>query len=288
MIVSQSLTSIATHLDQERVSHYGMNQGWVKGGYCRVHTADRSYFIEFIVDGRIERVFVDVYPQIVVEKPYRHMVHAYVNEKTSGFRSGRVDIDSDTGELKIRVETSIVDRAVSVEDIKDMEMIAIHIADSLYRRLDKLAHGVFFHDDDPDVMSDAEKAAKDLDKKLRQVSDEMRRGLGQEDAEDVWDDEWEEELDEELDEDLDALVKSIDPDDEEEQDDVVDVVLESSGGRRLCLMLYIQEITGVPMIEAMHMLESTPVTILTSITRERAQEVVNRLKEEGAVANIRS
>ena len=95
--------------------------------------------------------------QIIVEKSHRYEVHAYVNEKTSTYQDGRVDIDNENGELKIRVATSIVDHAVSEKDIEDMEHLAVRISDGLERRLDKMAHGVRFKEDDPDVMGECEK-----------------------------------------------------------------------------------------------------------------------------------
>ena len=123
-IVKKSLNSIEAYLNKERKAFYGMFQGKVPGGYCRVMTRDRSYFVQFIIDEDIERVFVEVYPQIMVEKPYRYMVHAYVNEQTSTYKSGRVDIDDDNGELKIRVETSIADHATFHELAQEDDILS--------------------------------------------------------------------------------------------------------------------------------------------------------------------
>ena len=151
-IVKASLNNIEAYLNKERKAFYGMFQGKILGGFCQIMTPDRSYFVQYIVNDKLERVFVDVYPQIIVEKPYRYEVHAYVNEKTSTYQDGRVDIDKVNGELKIRVATSIVDHAVSEKDIEDMEHLAVQISDGLERRLDKMAHGVRFREDDPEVM----------------------------------------------------------------------------------------------------------------------------------------
>ena len=291
-IVRESLKSIETHLNNERQAQYGMNQGKILGGFCRVMTRDRSYFIEFIVDDKIERVYVDVYPQIVVEKPYRFMVHAYVNEKTSNYKSGRIDIDDDNGELKVRVEASIVDHAVSVKDIKDMEHLAVQISDGLERRLDKMAHGVPFRDDDPELMSDSEKKMANLKKKLRGGSDSDT-----EDADpfmeflkkmsSMVDDDSEDDSDS-ADDDLSAILESIDFEDKtDDVGDGVDVVLEQYGENKFYVIKCVRDISGVSLPEAKRMVESAPITILKNVSREKAESAINRLKAEGATAEIR-
>ena len=171
-IIKETESNIKTHLENERTALYGIFMGLIPGGFCRINTSDRSYHVEYIVDEKIKRFFVDAYPQIVCEQPYRHMMHAYVNEKTSGYKSGRVDIDDDNGEVRVRVEASIVDKPVSVKDIKDMEHLVIRICDSIEKRLDKMAHGVYFKEDDPDLMSAAEKKFASLKKRLSTLHDD--------------------------------------------------------------------------------------------------------------------
>ena len=171
-IVKESERNVRAHLKKERQAFFGMFMGPIPGGTCRIQPSDRSYRVDYIIDEKIERFYVDVYPQIVCEKPYRHTMHSYVNQKTSGYKSGRVDIDDDNGEVRIRVEASIVDKPVSVKDIKDMEHLAIHICDELEKRLDKMAHGVYFKEDDPDLMSAAEKKLAELKNKLSALDDD--------------------------------------------------------------------------------------------------------------------
>ena len=289
-IVERSLRSIETYLNKERQAFYGMFQGKIPGGWCRVMTKDRSYFIQFIVDEDIERVFIEVYPQIMVEKPYRYMVHAYVNEQTSTYKSGRVDIDDDNGELRIRVETSIADHAVSEKDIEDMEHLAVHISDGLERRLDKMAHGVPFKDDDPDLMSEREKRMARMKKKLEgadcdESSDSdpfmelLKRisSMSDDDSEDDSDDD-----------DISTLIESIDFEDKTDgASDGVDVVLESYGENKLYVIKCVRDITGVSLPEAKRMVESAPLTILKNVSQEEAERVMDRLQAEGAKVSIR-
>ena len=169
-IVMETVNNIENHLKKERKLNYGMLMGVKPGGFSRIVTQDRCYHVFYSADESKERVFVDVYPGITIEKAYRQMAHSYINEKTSGFKAGRVDIDEDTGEVRIRVETSIVSNPATVKDIRDMEHLAIHISDSFERKLDKLGHGVYFKDDDPDLMSASEKKMELLKKKLAQIS----------------------------------------------------------------------------------------------------------------------
>lgn len=293
-IVERSLKSIETYLNKERQAFYGMFQGKIPGGCCRVMTRDRSYFVQFIIDEDIERVFVEVYPQIMVEKPYRYMVHAYVNEQTSTYKSGRVDIDDDNGELKIRVETSIADHAVSVKDIEDMEHLAVHISDGLERRLDKMAHGVPFKDDDPDLMSEREKRMAKIKKKLEGADDDdssdsdpfmelLKRisSMSDDDSNDDSDDDSD-------DDDISTLIESIDFEDKTDNaSGGVEVVLEAYGENKLLVVKCVRDISGVSLPEAKRMVESAPIAILKNVSQEEAERAVDRLQAEGAKVSIR-
>lgn len=289
-IVKKSLNSIEAYLNKERKAFYGMFQGKVSGGYCRIMTRDRSYFVQFIIDEDIERVFVEVYPQITVEKAYRYMVHAYVNEKTSTFKAGRVDIDDDNGELKIRVETSIADHAVSEKDIEDMEHLAVHISDGLERRLDKMSHGVPFKEDDPELMSEREKQMNRMKKKLEGSGDddssesdpflELLKRISSMDDDDSDDDS--------DDEDVSELIESLDFEDKTESaSGGVDVVLESYGENKLYVIKCVRDITGASLPEAKRMVESAPLAILKNVSQEEAESAVDRLLAEGAKVSIR-
>ena len=295
-IVQESLKSIEKYLNDERQAFYGMFQGKVPGATCRVMTPDRSYFVQYIVDENIERVYVEVFPQITVEKPYRQMVHAYVNEKTSTYKSGRVDIDDDNGELKIRVETSIADHAVSVKDIKDMEHLAVHVSDGLERRLDKMAHGVYFREDDPDLMSDNEKKMTKLKKKL-EGSDASSKGSTDPFMEllrtisSMEDDDNDESDEEDYVADSDGLFSLQESIDFEDKTDTamegVDVVLESYGENKLYVIKCVKELLDVSLPEAKRMVESAPIAILRNISQDDAEKALDKLTAEGAKAVIR-
>ncbi len=165
-IVNKSINAIEQHMKNERQAFFGLFQGECPGGFCRIHTANRHYFVHYILDEKLERFFVDIYPQCVCEKPYLFMSHYYANKKNSSYKSGRIDIDDDCGEVRIRVETSIVEHSVEVKDIKDMEHLAIRIADEIERRFDRLGHGIYFEEDDPAVMGEMEKKMMALMKKM--------------------------------------------------------------------------------------------------------------------------
>lgn len=165
--VIESLENIETFMKNEHNGFWGMMRGNTPGAIAKILTKDRFYFLTIIVDDNLDKVFLDVHPQCVCEKPYRQTVHGYINSHTSTYKSGRIDIDNDSGEVKIRVETQISDHPVSSADLKDMELLAIHISDRIERRLDKLCHGVWFSEDDPDVMGGLERQHKKMIDKLK-------------------------------------------------------------------------------------------------------------------------
>ena len=194
-IIETTERNVKRHLESKRKAFFGMFLGEVRGGFCKIRTKSRSYHVDYIIDDKMERFFVDAYPQITCEKPYRYMMHAYVNEKTSTFKSGRIDIDEDNGEVKIRIESSFTDQAVSMSDIDDMEHVAIQLFDSLEKRLDRMAHGVYFNDDDPELMGAAERYLFDMKKRLSALDDDsdesfddliesLKAGVGKGDGDD--------------------------------------------------------------------------------------------------------
>ncbi len=158
-IAQECLNSIENYLSKERMAFYGLFMGVCPGAYCHIMTDERSYFIHYLIDEQLMRVFVDVYPQCICERPYRNMMHTYINRKTSTLKSGRVDIGID-GEIKIRLETSITDHPISGKDINDMENLAIQISNSIEKKIDRIAHGCYFEEDDFDIVSNIKKAIK--------------------------------------------------------------------------------------------------------------------------------
>ncbi len=185
-IVKECIDNIDAYLNAERDMFYGLFKGNYPGGFSHVIIKERAYFVHFLVDEYFERMFVDVYPQCICEKPYLNMMHAYVNKKTSSIKAGRIDIAMN-GQVKIRIETSIVERAASIKDIKDMEGLAIQISQSVEKRLDRIAHGVLFREDDPDVMSDIEKEEFSLSK-ISEFDDDFDDDSDDEDSNDEVDD----------------------------------------------------------------------------------------------------
>lgn len=163
----ESLKNIEVFMKKEHKGLWGMMQGNTSGAIAKILTKDRFYFMTIIVDDDLDKVFLDIHPQSVCEEPYRQMVHGYLNAHTSTYKSGRIDIDDDSGEVKIRMETQISDHPVSVADLKDMEYLAVNISDGLERRLDKLCHGVWFNEDDPELMGNMERQRKKMIERLK-------------------------------------------------------------------------------------------------------------------------
>lgn len=220
--VIESLKNIETYMKKEHKGLGGMMQGNTSGTIAKILTKDRFYFMTIIVDDNLDKVFLDIHPQCVCEEPYRQMVHGYLNAHTSTYKSGRIDIDDDSGEVKIRMETQISDHPVSVADLKDMEHLAVNISDGLERRLDKLCHGVWFNEDNPELMGNMERQRKKMIEKLERLK--KKTSLFDDDTDD--------------DEDDDAL-SDIDFDDnnDEDEDDNDDDDDASSGLSELLKLL---------------------------------------------------
>ena len=144
IVKEKTLENIETYLKENYSEVYGMFQGRIMGGFAHVRTEKSAFFMELILDTKIERFYLDIYPPIRVEKPFRQMVHAYINEKTSTFKSGRIDIDPVNGEVKIRLVGPVVDTPISVETIDDIVSLGLYIAFGKHiNDVEKLAHGLF-------------------------------------------------------------------------------------------------------------------------------------------------
>lgn len=284
---------IMEHLRSKNRAFFGPLEGKYPGAFCRLAMRDRSYFVMYIVEEDLERVFVDVFPQCICERPYRQMMNAYVNNKTSGYKSGRVDVDDENGEVRIRTETSIVDHAVTAGDIDDMEKLAIHVSDCLERRLDKIAHGVFFNDDDPEVMSEAER------RHLRRQDDD-----DDDDDDDVDDESFSdllkhfaamrggapsgEENDGDGDGDSDGETPLVEGsvEGDETAEEQFDVVLMSYTGSKISTMRVVSELTGVNATDARTLTAEMPSVIMSGVSRAIADHAVAKLEEVGAKAEV--
>lgn len=145
------------------------------GGFRFILTEDREYICEYTIDADIERFLLDLYPQIVCPQQHLNTTHMYVNRASSSWKSGRVDIDDSSGTIKIHTETSIVDCAVSIDVIEDLEKQAVMLSDSIEKRLEKLVNGLTFSEDDPDVLGSIETRLREIGKKIaRHCADEEK------------------------------------------------------------------------------------------------------------------
>lgn len=173
-IFSDTLRALENYLRKEDRVYWGMLSGKVKGAISRILTEDRYYFVRYTVDDDMERFYVSIYPQIICEKHYLRMLHAYVNSKTSDYKSGRVDVDNITGEVKIVAESSIVSHPITESEIDDLEHLAVHIAEELNMRLSRLAHGILIDESDPEIWGPAERKMDELKKKAKSENDENK------------------------------------------------------------------------------------------------------------------
>ena len=169
----KSAVNLDIHLKKEDRAVSGMFLGKKPGGFSKINTSFRSYFVIYTIDDHMERFYIDVYPQCVCEKPYINMVNSFLNSRSSSYRSGRINVCPQNGEVSVRVETAIVSHAVTPEDIDDLERLAIHVASSVEKYLDKLCHGIYIDLNDPDLKSEYEKKAekdlKELQEKFKEI-----------------------------------------------------------------------------------------------------------------------
>lgn len=193
--VTESLNNIETFMKKEHKGLWGMMQGEKPGAIAKILTLDRFYFMMIEVDENLDKVFLDIHPQCVCEKPYRQMANSFINAHTSTYKSGRIDVDESSGEVKIRIETQISDHPVSVQDLNDMEHLAVNISDGIERKLDKLCHGVWFDENDPELMGS-------MERKRKRIMDGLKNALAHNDNDSDDDD----------DDDNEALFPSFDDD----------------------------------------------------------------------------
>ena len=65
-----------------------------------------------------------------------------------------------------------------------------------------------------------------------------------------------------------------------------DVVLKEIGASKLNVIKVVRELTGLGLVEAKNMVESAPSTIKEAQPKELAEQMVAKLKEAGAVAEL--
>ena len=66
-----------------------------------------------------------------------------------------------------------------------------------------------------------------------------------------------------------------------------DVVLKEIGASKLNVIKVVRELTGLGLVEAKNMVESAPSTIKEAQPKELAEQMVAKLKEAGAVAELK-
>ena len=67
----------------------------------------------------------------------------------------------------------------------------------------------------------------------------------------------------------------------------VDVVLKAIGGNKIAVIKAVRELTGLGLVEAKNLVESAPATIKEALPKESAEEMVKKLTEAGAEAEVK-
>ena len=125
---------------------------------------------------------------------------------------------------------------------------------------------------------------------LAEIADRLRKKHSEDDFDE--DDPNENYLDEDdLDEDdseyLSNWVESNEGGEYTDQEDIgFSVILDSIGEKRPGVILCVRKITGVTLSEAKSMVDTVPVVILKNVSKEEAEEAVEKLKVFGAEARV--
>lgn len=64
------------------------------------------------------------------------------------------------------------------------------------------------------------------------------------------------------------------------------VVLKDAGASKINVIKVVKEATGLGLVEAKAMVEGVPATIKENLPKAEAEEIVNKLKEAGAIAEL--
>ena len=73
----------------------------------------------------------------------------------------------------------------------------------------------------------------------------------------------------------------------EEEKTEFDVVLKAIGGNKIAVIKAVRELTGLGLVEAKNLVESAPATIKEALPKESAEEMVKKLTEAGAEAEVK-
>ncbi|MDE0082546.1 MAG: 50S ribosomal protein L7/L12 [Gammaproteobacteria bacterium] len=74
---------------------------------------------------------------------------------------------------------------------------------------------------------------------------------------------------------------------EEEEQVEFDAVLVSFGPKKIQVIKAVRELTSLGLKEAKELVESAPVAVRESVTREEAEQVVAKLEAQGATAELK-
>lgn len=66
-----------------------------------------------------------------------------------------------------------------------------------------------------------------------------------------------------------------------------DVVLKSVGGNKIAVIKAVRELTGLGLVEAKNLVEGAPTTIKEAQPKEVAEDIVKKLTEAGAEAELK-
>ena len=66
-----------------------------------------------------------------------------------------------------------------------------------------------------------------------------------------------------------------------------DVILKAVGDKKINVIKAVRAITGLGLKEAKDMVESTPSTVKEAVSKEEAEEVAKKLKDEGAEVEVK-
>ncbi len=66
-----------------------------------------------------------------------------------------------------------------------------------------------------------------------------------------------------------------------------DVVLKEIGSNKIAVIKVIRELTGLGLVEAKNLVESAPATVKEAQPKEHAEQMAAKIKEAGAVAELK-
>lgn len=73
----------------------------------------------------------------------------------------------------------------------------------------------------------------------------------------------------------------------EEEKTEFTVILKEAGAQKIAVIKAVREITGLGLGEAKALVDNAPSTIKENVSKEQANEIVNKLKEAGAVTELK-